>query len=99
MRKFFKDEHANVREIGMVVGLLVTIAIAILVFYSIAASFDTAAVDNQFGGVQYTPAVNATNATLGQASTFFTIAPIIAIVVVAVIILGYVGSIGGGRTE
>ena len=93
MRKFFENEEANVREIGMVVGLFVTIAIAILVFYNIAASIDTVSIDANLAG---TPAVNATNATLSQSATFFTIAPIIGIVVVAVIILGYVSSIGKG---
>ena len=39
---------------------------------------------------------NATEDTLEQAETFFTIAPIIAIVIVAVVILSYVGKIGGG---
>lgn len=80
----------------MVVGLLVTIAIAILVFYNIAASVDVSDIDADLAG---TPAANATNNTLSQSATFFTIAPIIAIVVVAVIILSYVSTIGGGRTE
>lgn len=76
--------------IGGVVGILVTLIIAVLVFYNIAGSIDTTTIDASLSG---TPAANATDDTLDQAATFFTIAPIIAIVVVAVVILKYVGQI------
>jgi len=92
MRKLLKNEDADVRMIGGVVGILVTLIIAVLVFYNIAGSIDTTSIDSDLTG---TPAANATTDTLSQAATFFEIAPIIAIVVVAVVILGYVGKIGG----
>jgi len=91
MRQILKDEKADVKMIGMVVGILVTLIIAVLVFYNIAASIDTTTIDADLTG---TPAANATDSTLDQAGTFFTIAPIIAIVIVAVVILGFVGRIG-----
>ena len=94
MRKFLKNNEANMQEIGFIVGLLITIAISVLVFYTLAASFDIQSVDEDLAG---TPFANATNATLEQSATFFTIAPIIGIVVIAVVILGYVSSIGGRR--
>lgn len=93
LKKLWADKDANTAMIGAVVGIMVTIIIAVLVFYNIAASIDTADIDAEFGAG--TPAGNATNATLDQAETFFTIAPIIGIVVVAVVILDYVSRIGG----
>ena len=98
-RKFKEDENGNVKMIGMVVGILVTLMIAVLIFYNIAASIDADSVDedlqdqlgNDANDVEY--AANATGDTLDQSATFFTIAPIIAIVVVAVVILGYVSKI------
>lgn len=99
LRKLKENENADVRMIGAVVGILVTLIIATLVFYNIAASIDISTVDSDLqtalGDSGATYAANATEETLDMASTFFTIAPIIAIVIVAVVILGYVGRIGG----
>jgi len=90
MKSFLKNDEADVKMIGMVVGILVTLIIAVLVFYNIAGSIDTTGIDADLTG---TPAANATEDTLDQSATFFSIAPIIAIVVVAVVILGYVSKI------
>ena len=79
-----EDDHADVKMIGAVVGILVTLIIAVLVFYNIAGSIDTTSIDS---GLTGTPAANATDDTLDQASTFFAVAPIIGIVIVAVVIL------------
>jgi len=92
MKNLLKNDEADVRMVGAVVGVLVTIIIAVLVFYNIAASIDVADID---AGLTGTPAANGTDAVLDQAATFFTIAPIISIVIVAVVILGYVSRIGG----
>ena len=86
------NNHADVKMIGAVVGIFITLIIAVLVFYNIAGSIDTTTIDAELTGY---PAQNATNDTLAQAATFFQIAPIIGIVVVAVVILGYVSKIGG----
>jgi len=91
LKPFLKDEEADVKMIGAVVGIFVTLIIAVLVFYNIAGSIDASTVDEDLTG---TPTQNATDDTLDQAATFFQIAPIIGIVVVAVVILGYVGRIG-----
>ena len=88
------NNQANVQMIGAVIGILITLIIAILVFYNVAASIDTSTIDGNFGGTNETPAANATEATLSQAGTFFSIAPIIGVVAVAVVILGYVNRIG-----
>jgi len=80
MKKLWKDEEADVKMIGAVVGILVTLMIAVLVFYNIAANIDVATVDEdlqtQLGDSDAEYAANATTATLEQSSTFFTIAPI-----------------------
>lgn len=94
MRSLKNNDQASVKMIGVVAGLFVTLAVAILVFYSLAGGIDTTTLDANFGIAATTPALNATDATLDQAATFFTIAPLIGIVIVAVVILGYVGKIG-----
>ena len=106
--KFLKDNHADMKLIGGVIGLFVTLIISILVLYSIAGSLDTSTIDAGVGDTisgagdgigneayNQTPAENTTSAILDQAGTFYTIAPIIGIVVVAVVILSYVSRIGG----
>jgi len=87
LRDIKTDENGNVKMIGMVVGVLVTLIIAVLIFYNVAGSIDTTTIDADLTG---TPSANATTDTLDQAATFFTIAPILAIVIVAVVIIGYV---------
>ena len=89
------NNQANVQMIGAVIGILITLIIAVLVFYNVAASIDTTSIDASMGATNYTPAANATEDTLSQAGTFFSIAPIIGVVAVAVVILGYVNRIGG----
>ena len=110
LQSLLKNDEADVKMIGAVVGILITLIIAVLVFYNIAGSIDTTSIDSNFGEYgqgRYAkggsleqingsrPAANATQDTLDQTATFFQIAPIIAIVVVAVVILGYVNRIGG----
>jgi len=95
IKQLLRDNNGNVQMIGGVVAILVTLIVAVLVFYNIAGSIDTEDIDKNFGGENETPAENATEATMDQAGTFFSIAPIIAIVAVAVVILGYVTRIGG----
>lgn len=103
MKILWADEKADVKTIGAAVGILITLMIAILVLYNIAGAIDPHTLDQTWGNthtgdqgaVAYniTPSQNATNATLDQAATFFTIAPIIVIVMIAVVILKYVGMI------
>jgi len=91
-REVRSNNDANGQMIGVVVGLFITIAIAVLVYYNIMASMDTDTLDAEFNG---TPAANATEDINDQAATFFQLAPIIGIVIIAVVILGYVNRIGG----
>jgi len=107
MKPFLEDNEANVKMVGAVVAILVTLIISVVIFYNIAGSidYDTAnenIAENVYGLTANTdeynatvPATNGSNDILDQAATFYTIAPIVAIVIVAVVILGYVGKIGG----
>ena len=87
---------------GAAIAVLITLIICVLVYYNIAGSIDTNTIDYKFGltinatGVRNgsAPAYNATNAVNDQATTFFTIAPIIAVVIVAVVVISYVKQIG-----
>ena len=90
MKSLVNDDSADAKMIGAVVGILVTLVIAVLIFYNIAGSIDASSIDADLTG---TPAQNATDDTLSSSATFFQIAPIIAIVIVAVVILGYVSKI------
>ena len=107
MRKLLSNCKADVRLIGGVIGLFVTLLVAIMVMYSIAGSLAPTTLDSQYFGTKssggdglgneqfnQSPAENATSPILDQAEVFFTLAPILGIVIVAVIILLYVGRIG-----
>ena len=102
MRKFWKDNLANVGTIGAAVAILVTIMVSVLIVYNIAASIDANDIDTNLQtalgeGTDVNFAQNATKDTLDQSATFYTIAPLIVVVLVAVTILGYVIQIGGSR--
>jgi len=73
MKKLLENKAGSVQMIGAVVGILITLIIAVLVFYNVAGSIDTTGIDADLTG---TPSANATDDTLDQAGTFFSIAPI-----------------------
>lgn len=90
-RSLLKDNHADVKMVGAIVALLITLAASVLIFYNFMAGVDTTTIDANFAG---TPAANATNSILDQAGLFYTIAPMIAIIIVAVVILAYIKKLG-----
>lgn len=98
------NAEADTAVVSKVIAVFITIFVAILLVYTIAGSMNAHDTDkdlwgptwnNGSGGLAYntTPMQNATNNSIEQSATFFTIAPIIAIVMVAVVILRYVGMI------
>jgi len=101
MKKLLEDNSADIKMIGAVVGILVTIIISVLIFYNIAGSIDTDTADDNIADhmdiegytENFTDSSNSTDDILSNAATFYQIAPIIAIVIVAVVILGYVSRI------
>ena len=104
MRKLLSNDNAEIKMIGMIVGILVTLIISILILYNVAGNIDTTSADENIrqnvygeGGTTYkngtTFAANASTNVLDQSATFFTIAPILAVVIVAVVIIGYVNRI------
>jgi len=89
---------AQMGMVGTAVGLFITIIIAVLIYYNIAGS--TISPSGEGHGDVWQERVfnmsrNASTATNDQASTFFTIAPIVGIVIVAVVVISYVQRIGG----
>ena len=50
-------------------------AITIPIIYSVLGGINYATVDGSFGGVNNTPATNASNQVLSSLNTFFTIGP------------------------
>ena len=95
-RKLFSNKEADARMITLVIGIMITLAISVLIFYNIMGSLDTTNIDSDFttgDSLNNTPAGNATDELLDQAEVFYTLAPLIAIVIVAVVIIGYVSKI------
>jgi len=103
MRHLSRSKFAQMGMIGAAVGLLITLSISILVYYNVVSSIDVDTIDVSLGATKDAngtingsrPALNATNSVNSQATTCFTIAPIVAIVIVAVVVIGYVQKIGG----
>jgi hypothetical protein len=91
-KQLLKDNDAQVGYIGAAVGLLISLLIVVMIFYSIAASLDTTSIDAKMAG---DPALNATNAVMSQSATFFVVAPIVSIIIIAMVIIAYVSHIGG----
>jgi hypothetical protein len=87
MRKFTENNQGNVGTIILAVATAVTLAVSILIVYSIIAGIDTTTIDASLDG---TPAANATDSLVSGVGTFFSISPIYLIVLVAVAIIGAV---------
>lgn len=90
MRKLYHNKEADQRMITLVIGIMITLAISVLIFYNIMGNLDSSTIDADLSG---TPAENATDEILDQAAVFYTLAPLIVIVIVAVVIIGYVSKI------
>ena len=87
MRKLLKNHEGNMGTIILAVATAITIAVSILIIYSILGGMNTTTIDATLDG---TPAKNATNSLISGLGTFFTISPIYLIVLVAVAIIGAV---------
>jgi hypothetical protein len=101
MRKLNSNEQANVGTIILAVATAITIAISILLVYSVLGGFagslrtiDQAVILNMNGVntsvISSHPAANATTALMSGLGTFFTISPIYIVVLIAVAIIGAV---------
>jgi hypothetical protein len=87
MRKLLQNKDGNVGTVILAVATAITIAISILIIYSVLGGIDTTTLDNILPG---SPAKNATNSLVAGLGTFFTIAPIYLVVLIAVAIIGAV---------
>jgi len=87
MRKLLEDKQGNVGTIILAVATAITIAVSILIIYSVLGGMDVATIDAKLAG---SPATNATNSLIAGLGTFFTISPIYLVVLVAVAIIGAV---------
>jgi hypothetical protein len=81
--------------VGAAVGLLVTLIVSVLIYWTMSGSlYPAAGTDTSWHSQMMNASQNATDSINDQAVTFFQIAPIIAIVIVAVVVLSYVSRIG-----
>jgi hypothetical protein len=94
-RQFIQNDKAQMNGIGVAVGLLISLAVCVLIYYNITAStVQTPGTDTSRASQLRNASRNATGAINSQAATFFTIAPILALVVIAVLVISYVKAIG-----
>ena len=87
MEKLWNNKDANITTIVLAVATAVTLAISILIVYSILGGIDATTIDANLEG---TPTANATGALTVGLGTFFSIAPIYIVVLIAVAIIGAV---------
>jgi hypothetical protein len=97
-RKLLSDNNGNVGTVILAVATAITIAVSILVIYSVMGGLNTTTVDANFnknvvgwaGTNGSRPAYNASINLIAGLGTFFTIAPIYLVVLIAVAIIGAV---------
>ena len=94
MRQITSDQKGAVGTIILAVATAVTLAISILVVYSIMGGLNTSTIDSNIqtniGLTNATPAANASDSLLTHLGTFFTVSPLYLVVLVAVAIIGAV---------
>jgi hypothetical protein len=95
MRKLLNNNHGNIGTIIMAVATAITIAVSILIIYSVLGGMNVTSIDNSLrtatgGAATQRPAANATLALVSGLGTFFTLSPIYIVVLVAVAIIGAV---------
>jgi hypothetical protein len=99
MRKLLNDNKGNIGTIIMAVATAITIAVSILIVYSIMAGMGSqTALNTQvsrnigwgFAPNNSRPVSNATESLISGLGTFFTLSPIYIVVLVAVAIIGAV---------
>lgn len=98
MRRLLSNRHGDMNMILLAIVMGIALAIGIIVVFNVHAGIasDLSTLDSDLASAAGrsttldTAASNASNATLTNIGTFFTIAPIALIVVAAVGILSYV---------
>jgi len=90
------DDKANMGTVILAVATAVTIAISIVIIYSVMGGINTVTVDTTLGAALghntslFRDATNASSSLITGLGTFFTLAPIYIIVLIAVAIIGAV---------
>jgi len=103
--KLRDDESAYAKAVGGLIALLLTVIIAVLIFWQVnsalgganAAPWGGQTTDPNYEIARGVRANLTRNATTTMASTVFNLAPLIALVVVAAIILGVILGFGGKK--
>lgn len=95
LRTLRKHMEGSAAMIGVVIALLVSIVVAVLVWYKI-----NTAVFTSFTATTNTAAMNATYANVNTtANTIWALYPIVAIVIIAGVILTIVTMFGQGKAS
>ena len=93
MRKL--DNLADVNMILTAVVAAIVFAISIAIVYAVLGGITYATYDTSFGGVNTTPAANASNNLLTNLNTFYNLGPIYIVVIAAVGIIAAVLMVRG----
>jgi len=90
MRSLLKDKMANVDMILTAVIAAIVFAISIAIVYAVLGGLDYTTYDAGLGGVNTTPAANASDNLLTNLNTFYNLGPIYIVVIAAVGIIAAV---------
>ena len=95
MRSFIKDQVANVDMILTAVIAAIVFAISIAIVYAVLGGIDYTTYDAGIGGVNTTPAANASDTLITNLNTFYNLGPIYIVVIAAVGIIAAVLMVRG----
>lgn len=84
MRNLISDKFADVNMIITAVIAAVLFAISIAIVYAVLGGIDYTTYDGSFGGVNETPAANASDSLISNMDTFYNLGPIYIVVIAAV---------------
>ena len=90
MKKLITDKFADVNMILTAVIAAIVFAISIAIVYAVLGGISYSTYDSSFGGVNTTPAQNASDSLLNNLSTFYNLGPIYIVVIAAVGIIAAV---------
>jgi len=97
MRNLLRDKLANVDMILTAVVAAIVFAISIAIVYAVLGGMDYTTYDSAIGGVNTTPAANASTNLISNLNTFYNLGPIYIVVIAAVGIIAAVLMVRGQR--
>jgi len=95
MKAFLKDTYGDLNMVLTAVIAAIVFAISIAIVYAVLGGISYSTYDANFGGVNNTPAQNASNSLISNLGTFYQLGPIYIVVIAAVGIIAAILMIRG----